>query len=104
MVRVQGCLQHAHRLNHRARLRVVQEVGLLLADAVLSTHGPVYFAHVVHHKGLNHGLGPVLQALVFVARQHDVQVQVSVADVAVAVGQDLLFLWLNYLKQLIVKF
>lgn len=69
----------------------MQEGGLLLADSVLGAYTAVYLANVVHHERLDHGLGTLLKAFIVVAIEHHVQMQVPVADVTVAVGQNSLF-------------
>ena len=46
----------------------MQEVWLLLADSVLSRDAAANLAAVVHDEGLDHALGPLLQASVVVAR------------------------------------
>ena len=60
VVRVKGCLNGLHRLNHGSCLGVMQEARLLDADAVLGADTAIYLAHVVHHKWLNHSLSPFL--------------------------------------------
>ena len=97
MVGVERLLDGRHGLNHGSALRVVQEGGLLLPDAVLRGHTPVHLATVVHHERLDHVLRPFLEASVFIAGQHDVQVQVTVADMPVAIGENKLFLFLGKL-------
>jgi len=92
MVRVECRLKRRHGLNHGAALSVVQEGGLLDSNAVLRGDATVYLAAVVHHEGLNDVLGSLLQTTVFVARQDDVQMQVAIADMSVAVWQNELFL------------
>ena len=67
----------------------MQEVGLLLADSVLSANAALHFADVVHHKGLDCRLCTFLKALILVAWQDHIQVEVAVADVTVTIWQNL---------------
>ena len=46
----------------------MQEVRFLLADSVLCRNTAANLAAVVHDEGLDHALGPLLQASVVVAR------------------------------------
>lgn len=70
----------------------MQEVGLLLPNTVLCTNAASHLAHVVHDEGLDHALGALLQALIFIPRQHNVEMEVTIADVAMTVRQDLALL------------
>ena len=88
MIWVQRLLQSRHSLNHRTTLRVVQEGGLLLANAVLGRNATVNLAAVVHHEGLNDVLCTLLQASVLIARQNNVQVKVTITDMTVAIRKD----------------
>lgn len=99
VVRVERLLDRRHGLNHGTALRVVQEGGLLLAYAVLRRHTPVNLATVVHHKRLDHILRPFLEASVFVSGQHNVEVEVTVADMPMAIGENKLLLFLGKLRR-----
>ena len=91
MVGIKGCLHRRHGLNHGSRLGIVQEVWLLLTYAVLGTHAAIDLAHIIHHEGLNHGLSALLEAFVFVAGQHNIKVEVAIADVTMAIRENQLF-------------
>ena len=92
MIWVKRLLDGRHRLDHGAALRVVQEGWLLLPDAMLRRHAPVHLATVIHHKRLDHILRSFLEASVFIAGQDDVQVEIAVADMAMAIRQNQLLL------------
>ena len=66
----------------------MEEGRLLLAHPVLSAHAATNLANVVHNKGFNDSFGSLLQTFVIVARQHNVQVQVTIADMTVTIRQD----------------
>ena len=82
-------LKSRHCFNHGVRLRVVQESRFLLADTVFSAYASVYSTHIIHDKGLDQGLGSLLQASVLVAGQHHIKVQVAVTDMPMAIREDL---------------
>ena len=79
----------------------MQEVRFLLADSVLCGNTAANLAAVVHDEGLDHAFGPLLQASVFVAWQHNVQVQVAIADVTVSIWKDKLFFFRGKLGRIL---
>lgn len=85
-IRIKNIFDFMHQTDGLLRLAIVQVVGPLKSDPMFSTYTSFVFSCKFHHKGVYQRVNFSLQFLIFVPRETDINMEISISDMTKSCG------------------